>query len=339
MTPHPRILIVTDTWAPEVNGVITALENLKRELEAKGCAVDVVEPSQFFSLPFPLYPEVRLALFARGAVRRKIRKGRYDIIHIATEGPLGWWASGACLSFGIPFTTAMHTQFHMYVARWVGKPVGKMVYAFMCRFHARAACTLVTTPAMQAQLRTAGLTRVRVWPPGIAAQFFTRGTCPAALQGPVFLFLGRVSSEKSVEEFLSADLPGTKLVVGDGPGRKSLEARFPDARFVGYQKGKALIDWCSCASVLVMPSRTETLGLVMMEALALGIPVAAHDVTGPREIVKDGVNGYLDEDIARAASRCLALRSEDCRASVAKYTWEASADAFLAIVSAPPVAE
>jgi len=148
-----------------------------------------------------------------------------------------------------------------------------------------------------------------------------------------------VSSEKSIEEFLLADLPGTKLVIGDGPDRKSLESRFPEVQFVGYQRGKALVDWCSCASVLVMPSRTETLGLVMMECLALGIPVAAHDVTGPREIVKNGVNGYLDEDIARAATRCLALKAEECRASVAQYTWEASADVFLAIVSAPSVAE
>jgi len=190
MTPHPRILIVTDTWAPEVNGVITALENLKRELEVKGCAVDLLEPRQFFTVAFPLYREVRLALFARGAVRRKIREGRYDIIHIATEGPLGWWASSACLSLGIPFTTAMHTQFHLYVEKWIGRPAGKMVYAFLRRFHARAACTLVTTVAMQEQLHAAGLARARLAPWHSDAIFYARNL-PRHSAGPGLSFPGQ----------------------------------------------------------------------------------------------------------------------------------------------------
>ena len=324
-----RILLVTDLWHTHPNGVATAVGNLKKELERKGYTVGLLEPGQFFSVPFPLYPDMRLALFARGALRRAIAGGNYDEIHIATEGPLGWYARSACKRLGIPFTTTFHGQSHLYAEMWLGRPFAHIVKKFLVWFHSGAALTLVTTSAMKEQLHAFGLERVYVWPLGIDASFFSRGTCPAVLSKPVFMYMGRVSSEKGVEEFLSADLPGTKLVVGDGPDKKKLSTRFPDARFVGYQKGGSLIAWCSCADVLVMPSRTETFGLVMVESLALGIPVAAHDVMGPREIITDGVNGFLDENITRAATRCLTLSAKDCRDSVQKYTWSASADAFL----------
>ena len=274
-----KILFVTDLWAESPYGVFTVVSNLKRELEKKGYAVDVLEPSQFFTVPFPLYKGVRLALFSWGSVRHRIAKGNY--------------------------------------LRW---------------FHAGARATIVSTPALKEQLHSFGLERVHVCPFGIDEKFFTRGLCPETLPKPVFLFFGRISSEKSVEEFLAADLPGTKLLIGDGPDRKKLEARFPGAKFVGFQRDDVLIAWCSCADVLVMPSRTETFGLTMVEALALGIPVAAHDVTGPREIVKDGVNGYLDEDITRAAKKCLSLSREVCRDSVRHYTWSASAETFISIL-------
>ena len=324
-----RILLVTDVWYTHPNGVATAVGNLKKELEKKGYTVGLLEPGQFFSVPFPLYPDVRLALFARGGVRRAIAEGKYDEVHIATEGPLGWYARSACRRLGIPFTTAFHGQSHLYAELWLGRPFAYPVKKFLVWFHSGATLTLVTTPAMKEQLHSFGLERVYVWPLGIDGSFFSRGTCPAALRKPVFMFFGRVSSEKGVEEFLSADLPGTKLLIGDGPDREKLSARFPEARFVGYQKGDPLIAWCSCADVLVMPSRTETFGLVIVESLALGIPVAAHDAMGPREIITNGVNGFLDEDIARAAKRCLTLSAKDCRESVKKYTWGASADAFL----------
>jgi glycosyltransferase involved in cell wall biosynthesis len=324
-----RILLVTDLWHTHPNGVATAIDNLKKELERKGHTVGLLEPGQFFSIPFFLYPDMRLALFARRDVGRAIQEGKYDEIHIATEGPLGWYARSACRRLGLPFTTAFHGQSHLYAEMWLGRPFAYLVKKFLVRFHSQAALTLVTTPAMKEQLHSLGLNRVYVWPLGINEIFFTRGICPVELPKPVFMFFGRVSSEKSVEEFLLADLPGTKLVVGDGPDKEKLEARFPEARFVGSQKGSSLIAWCSCADVLVMPSRTETFGLVMVESLALGIPVAAHDVTGPREIITDGVNGYLDENIARAAKRCLSLSAKDCRDSVQKYTWAASAGTFL----------
>jgi len=327
-----RILFVTDLWLAQPYGIFTVISNIKRELEKKGCAVDILEPSQFFTVPFPLYKSVRLALFSRGSVRRKIFEGNYDEIHIVTEGPLGWYTRSACRRLGIPFTTAFHAQLHLYAETWLAGFIAPLVRRLIVWFHAGATLTLVSTPALKDQLHSFGLQRVHVCPFGVDISFSRRGTCPVALPKPVFLFMGRISSEKNIDEFLSADLPGTKLVIGDGPDMKRLAARFPQARFVGYQKGDSLIAWCSCADVMVMPSRTETFGLAMVECLALGIPVAAHDVTGPKEIVHNGINGYLDENLARAAKQCLTLLPERCRDSVRGYTWGASAEIFLSIL-------
>jgi|SRR3989344_2005038 len=334
MKPHTstRILLVTDLWSAQPYGVFTVVSNLKKELEKKEYTIDILEPGQFFTVPLPLYKGVRMALFSRRSVRRKIAAGAYDDVHIVTEGPLGWYARSACLRLRIPFTTAFHAQLHLYADVWLGRGVGMIVRRLLRWFHSGARATIVSTPALKEQLRSFGITRVWVCPFGVDGRFFTRGSCPTTLPKPVFLFFGRISSEKSVEEFLSADLPGTKLLVGDGPDRKKLEAQFPSAKFVGFQQSDALIAWCSCADVLVMPSRTETFGLNMVEALALGIPVAAHDVTGPREIIKNGVNGYLDENIADAAKRCLSLSRDACRESARYYTWSACADTFLSIL-------
>lgn len=328
-----HILLVTDLWFTHPNGLATVVSNLKRELEGLDHTVTLLEPSQFFTLPFPLYPEMRLALFAGRSVRAKIREGNFDAIHIETEGPLGFWARRACLREGRRFTSAVHGQLHLYARIWLGRAAERFVRGYMMWFHAPSAAILVSTEAMRTQLQASGLEHIFVRPLGVDASFFSRGTCPAALTEPVFIFMGRVSSEKNIEEFLRADLPGTKLVIGDGPDRKKLEARFPAAKFVGYQVGEQLIAWLSCASVCVMPSRTETFGLAMIECLALGIPVAAHDVTGPREIIKSGINGYLDEELARAARQCLTLSPDACRESVRKYTWRASAESFLSILA------
>lgn len=334
MHSHPtnRILLVTDLWRAQPYGILTVISNLKRELEKKGCTVDILEPSQFFTIPFPLYKGVRLALFSHGSVRRKILEGNYDEIHIVTEGPLGWYTRSACRRLGIQFTTAFHAQLHLYAETWLARFLAPLVRKLIVWFHSGAALTIVSTPALKEQLHSFGVERVSVCPLGVSPTFFTRGTCPVALPKPIFMFMGRISSEKNIEEFLSADLPGTKLVIGDGPHKKRLTTRFPGARFVGYQNGDSLIAWCSCADVMVMPSRTETFGLAMIECLTLGIPVAAHDVTGPRDIVKNGINGYLDEDIARAAKRCLTISPENCRDSVKDYTWSASAETFLSIL-------
>jgi glycosyltransferase involved in cell wall biosynthesis len=328
-----RILFVTDLWFTHPNGVATVVSNVKKELEKMGHYVDVFEPSQFFTVPFlPFYPEMRLAIFAGWSIRKRILAGKYDYIHIETEAFLGLYARRTCLKLGIPFTTSLHGQHHLYAKKWVGNFMVNPLIRIIVWFHSKAVCTLVSTEAMREELLEFGLKRVFVRPLGVNEMFFSRGTCPAELEKPVFLYMGRISSEKSIEEFLALDLPGTKLVVGEGPERKKLEALYPKAKFVGYKKGAALVDWCSCADVMIMPSRTETFGLATVECLALGIPVAAHDVTGPREMVQDGVNGYLDEDLSRAAMKCLTLSKDVCRESVRQFNWRTSAERFLAIL-------
>lgn len=325
--------MVTDLWHTHPNGVATVVANLKKELEGMGHVVEVLEPSQFFTVPFPLYPEMRLALFAWRGVKKRIREGKYDYVHIETEGPLGFFARNACMSLRIPFTTSFHGQHHLYAKQWLGSIFENLVRTATVWFHRPARATLVSTKRMQEQLETIGIKNVHIRPLGVHNMFFTRGVCPTSFEKPVFLYMGRVSSEKSMEEFLAADLPGTKLVVGDGPDRKRLEKKFSHAVFVGAKRDQELINWCSCADVMVMPSRTETFGLAMVEVLALGIPVAAHDVTGPREIIRSGFNGYLDEDIAKAAKACLTLSSSDCKESVRHYTWRASAETFFSFLS------
>jgi glycosyltransferase involved in cell wall biosynthesis len=218
---------------------------------------------------------------------------------------------------------------------WIGRPAAWLVKWLFVRFHSKAALTFVTTPILKKQLQSFGVERVQICPLGVDDIFFAGGgTCPSTLTKPVSVYLGRLSTEKNVEEFLAADIPGTKLLVGDGPDGARLKERFPDARFLGFKGGAELINWCSCADVMVMPSRSETFGLAMIECLALGIPVAAHDVTGPREIVQNGVNGYLDADLAVAAKKCLSVSRDACRESVKHYTWSATADTFLSALRA-----
>jgi glycosyltransferase involved in cell wall biosynthesis len=327
-----RILFVTDLWLEQPYGIFTVISNMRRELEAKGWTVDVLDPSQFFTVPFPLYKGVRLAIFSVRTVRRRILDGNYDQIHVVTEGPLGWYTRRACRRLGIPFTTAFHAQLHLYAELWLSRFLVLLVRRLIVWFHSGATLTIVSTPTLREQLHSFGLQRIAVCPLGVDTAMFSHEECPAAFPRPVFLFMGRMSWEKNIDEFLSADLPGTKLVVGDGPDLKRLVRRFPQAYFAGYQKGKSLVAWCSCANVFVMPSRTETLGLAILECLALGIPVAAHNVTGPKDIIQNGVNGFLDENIAHAAKQCLTLSYEKCRSSVQDYTWSAAAEIFISIL-------
>lgn len=327
-----RILFVTDTWHPEINGVVKVIERLKEEIEKRGIVVDIMEPGQFFTIPFPLYAEFRLALFSGRSVGRIIKNGGYDEVHIHTYGPLALYARAACIRLKKRFTMSFHNQVHLYAEVRFGARARRIAERLLRWFYAPAALTLATTNSARERLLGFGLSRVAVWPLGVDEQFFRREVCPRALEKPVFAFLGRVAPEKNVEEFLAADLPGTKLMIGDGPSMKKLKTSCPGAVFLGYRSGRELISWMCCADALVMPSRTDTFGLVILEALALGIPVAAHDVMGARDIIKNGVNGFLDEDIARAAKKCLTISPEACRESAKKYTWDASAEAFLSLL-------
>jgi glycosyltransferase involved in cell wall biosynthesis len=326
-----KVLIVTDAWAPQVNGVTRVLEAHVKCLEARGYEVVVAEPGQFFTLPMPGYSEIPLALFARRKLARIMETASPDAIHIATEGPLGWAARRICLRKRIPFTTWYHTKFQLYVdvrLRGLLHPV----HAWVRRFHQAATRTMVSTNSLKRELEADGFKNVVVVPLGVDTELFSRNPSPPipALPTPVFVYFSRLAPEKSPEEFLALDLPGTKLVVGDGPDRKKLEKKYGDKNtFVGYKYGKELVDWLSLANVCVFPSRTETFGLIALEALACGIPVAAHDVMGPRDLLTQGVDGYLSEDLREGAMRCLDLEPANCRATALTYSWDRSTDLFI----------
>ncbi|MFT3978704.1 MAG: glycosyltransferase family 1 protein, partial [Sphingomonas bacterium] len=282
-----RIAIVTDAWAPQVNGVVRTLESVTRELRAMGHEVGVIAPDGFRSLPCPTYPEIRLALAGPRAVGGRIAEFGAEAVHVATEGPLGVAARRWCVARGRPFTTAYHTQFPDYVAARTGANP-EWVWRYIRWFHAPAQGILASTPTIEAVLAAHGLTQVRRWGRGVSAEFRPHGRLDAmiaALPRPIMLYVGRVAVEKNVAAFLSADHPGSKVVIGDGPARAALETRYPGAHFLGPRFGGDLAAAYRTADVLVFPSRTDTFGLVMIEAMACGTPVAAYPVTGPLDVL------------------------------------------------------
>lgn len=326
-----KILLVTDTWHPQINGVVTVLEKIKALLEERGYTVKIIEPGQFRTVPLPLYPEIRLALFPGRRVNSLIESFAPDYIYIATEGPLGYATRRVCIKKRLHFTTSYQTHFHLY-AEMRFKILARMVLPLLRRFHSAATHTFVTTSALKEELEKYKFKNIVVWPLGVDTEFFSRTPHPVlpALPGPVFLYFGRLAKEKSPEEFLRLSLPGTKLIIGDGPDRRNLESVFSEnTKFVGYKKGKELIEWLSLSDVLVFPSQTETFGLVMIESLACGIPVAAHPVMGPKEIITPGEDGFLDDDLEKAARKCLTLNRDNCRKKALQYSWENSVSTFL----------
>lgn len=328
-----KILFITDTWAPQVNGVVRVLTTLVGLLKARGYDIAIVEPGQFATVPLPGYPEIRLALFPRARIAEKLEEFQPDAVHIMTEGPLGFAARALCVKKRIPFTTSYHTHFALYThARAIGMFM-RPVYWYLKRFHRKGVATIVSTESLKEELEAAGFRKnMIVVPLGVATEHFVRNPSPALpiLPAPVFLFFGRLAPEKSPEEFLKLDLPGTKLVIGDGPERHRLEKKYGKRNlFVGYKHGQELVDWLSLSDVLVFPSRTDTFGLVVLEALSCGIPVAAHDVMGPHDILTHGKDGFLGEDLREVALACLELDPADCRNKALQYSWEHSAEAFL----------
>lgn len=328
-----KLLIVTDTWHPKVDGVVRSIEFRSPELERLGYAVTVAHPGQFRTMPFPLYPELKLALFPKRRLRHMMRELGPDCIHVETEGSLGLAARALCRKQGLRFTSSYHTHLQLYADVYARLPVRFLLApaaAALRWFHGAAARTFVSTESLRQELERQGFKNLAVCPLGVDTAMFVRNPqAPAVeLEHPVFAFFSRLAPEKSPEDFLKLDLPGTKLVIGDGPDRKRLEKRYPEAKFVGFQRGQALVNWLSQVNVVVMPSRTETFGLVVIEALAMGIPVAAHDVMGPRDIVVSGVHGQLSDDLRQAALGCLALSPEECRKRALEFSWAASAEAY-----------
>jgi glycosyltransferase involved in cell wall biosynthesis len=337
LPPARRILIVTDAWHPQVNGVVRTLENLARELRSRGHEVSFLTPKQFWTVPVPTYPEIRLSLASSGAVFLAMTKARAHHIHIATEGPLGLLARRYCLERHKSFTTSFHTRFPEYLAARLPVPED-WSYSYLRWFHAPAAATMVPTPTLRNELTRRRFEHLSLWGRGVNIEMFApgpRGARYADLPGPMLLYVGRVAAEKNIEAFLALDVPGTKVVVGDGPERVRLERLYPEVRFMGFLHGAELADAYRSADVMVFPSRTDTFGNVMTEALASGTPVAAYPVTGPIDVITDPRAGALSEDLGEAVTRALGCRRENARALAERFTWRASADQFFgALVAA-----
>jgi len=325
-----KIALVTDAWAPQVNGVARTLAALHGGLTAAGHEAYALTPDQFRTLRCPTDPEVRLALRARPTLARRLDALMPDAIHIATEGPLGFAARAYCLDRGLCFTTAYHTKFPEYLKARFGIPLA-WSYAAVRRFHAKSSAVMVATPTVRHELAAHGFERVVAWSRGVDTALFRPGCAPALdLPRPVFLYVGRVAAEKNLPAFLDLDLPGSKLVVGDGHLLPQMKHRYPQVRFAGRHEGEALVRHYASADVFVLSSRTETFGLVLLEALACGLPVAALPVSGPLDVVGDSGAGVLDWDLRGAALQALAIRSEICRAHALRFSWRAAIQQFLA---------
>lgn len=325
------IAIVTDAWFPQVNGVVRTLSTTCEVLRRWGHEVTVISPEKYTSFPAPTYPEIRLAVTAPGAVGRELARIAPDAVHIATEGPLGFAARRYCQARKVPFTTAYHTQFPDYLARRTGLPAS-LFWPYIRWFHRPAQRIMVATETIREQLREQGLSHLSHWSRGVDLSCFSPDVPPppeyASIEGPILLYVGRVAVEKNIEAFLDCDYPGTKVVVGDGPARAALEAKFPEALFLGKKSGVELAGCYAGADVFVFPSRTDTFGLVMIEALACGTPVAAYPVAGPVDILDDSV-GAMSDNLARAIDAARYCDRTECAAFGAGYSWEAATQQFL----------
>ncbi len=332
--PPQRILIVSDAWFPQVNGVVRTLSTVVEELRRGGDTVEVIGPDRFLSVPTPGYAEIRLAVAPRRRLAKLAEAFAPDAVQIATEGPLGWAMRAICRARGWRFTTSFHTRFPDYLHARTRIPVD-WSWAVMRRFHAAGAGTFCATASLARELESRGFPRVVPWSRGVDLRRFRPEAADhgppepwESLPRPIFLYAGRVAVEKNIEAFLSLDLPGSKVVVGDGPQRAALMRRFPAAHFTGYRENGALARAYAQADVFVFPSRTDTFGLVLLEALASGTPVAAFPVTGPLDVIGGHPVGALDTDLRAACLRALALDRAACRAHAEGYSWAACARRF-----------
>ena len=324
-----RILMVTDAWRPQVNGVVHTLERLAETLKTFGVEVTFLTPNLFRTLPMPTYPDIRLALTTPGRVRKLIEASGADHIHIVTEGPLGLMARRFCLAEKQPFTTSYHTRFPEYVTARLPIPED-WTYGWLRNFHNSGQGTMVATPSMARDLEARGFDRLQPWTRGVDIEHFNptkRGELD--FPRPIFLCVGRVAIEKNLPAFLDLDLPGSKVIVGEGPEFDRLKARYPDAHFLGHRPGDELAEIYASSDVFVFPSRTDTFGNVIVEALASGTPVAGFPVTGPIDIVGDGVGGAVSEDLREAALAALEIDRATARERAMRYTWTACAEMYM----------
>lgn len=324
-----RILVATDAWKPQVNGVVRSLESLANAVGELGSKIEFLTPQGFATVPLPTYREIRLALASSRAIAKRLESAAFDHIHIATEGPIGIATRRYCLRENRPFTTSYHTRFPEYIATRARIPE-EFIYALLRRFHNAGCGLMVSTASIANDLKKRGFQRLMCWSRGVDHTRFNPSKAIALdLPRPVFLYAGRLAPEKNVEGFLKLDLPGSKLVAGDGPSRRTLEARYPEAHFLGMQTADMLAVHYASADVLVFPSRTDTFGIVLIEALACGLPVAALPVPGPIDVIGASGAGALDMDLRAACFAALEIPREAARAHALTFTWAKSARQFL----------
>ncbi|MGA2126732.1 MAG: glycosyltransferase family 1 protein [Xanthobacteraceae bacterium] len=324
-----RVLIATDAWHPQVNGVVRTLTSLAGSARRLGLTVEFLTPDGFPSFPLPTYPDLRLALTNARAIALRIQQFAPDAIHIATEGPIGHAVRRYCVDRRLPFTTSYTTRFPEYVSARVLIPES-VIYAVLRRFHSAGAVTMVSTVSLMAELARRKFRNLVMWTRGVDTEMFTPDRAiDLGFPRPIFLSVGRIAVEKNLEAFLSLDLPGTKVVIGQGPQEAELRRRFPDARFLGLKEGRALSSCMAAADVFVFPSRTDTFGVVQLEALACGVPVAAYPVTGPKDVIGNRPIGVLDRDLRVACTGALGISREACRAFALGCSWEISARQFI----------
>ena len=324
-----RVLVATDAWRPQVNGVVRTYERLADQLAEFGVELVFLTPAEFSTVPCPTYPEIRLAIPGHHYVIERLGVIDPDAVHIATEGPIGWMARRYCMQRNIPFTTAFHTRFPEYLSGRFGIPAS-WIYAVQRKFHNAGAGTMVASPSLATELEARGFERLLPWTRGVDTELFRPRDCRVfGSDKPVYLYVGRVAIEKNIEAFLQLDLDGQKVVVGTGPMLSELEQRYPDVIFTGKRIGEELAEAYASADVFVFPSLTDTFGIVLIEAMASGVPVAAFPVTGPIDNVTSGVTGVLDNDLAKAARMALHLDRSVVRAHGQSYSWENAGRLFM----------
>jgi glycosyltransferase involved in cell wall biosynthesis len=334
-----RLLVATDAWEPQVNGVVRTLQATIRELVERGVEVEIVHPGRFSTLALPTYPDIRLAIVPPRRLKALIAESAPDAIHIATEGPIGWAARAACASLGQRFTTSYHTRFPEYLRARAPVPEG-LTYAMLRRFHAPAAAVMVSTERMRRELAARGFRNLAIWPRGVDTELF-RPDRPSVLDlpRPIFLTVGRLAVEKNMAAFLALDLPGSKVVVGDGPQAEELRRHFPEAHFLGMRQGTDLAAVYASADVFVFPSLTDTYGIVMLEAAAAGLPTAAFPAPGPLDVLGGTGAAALDADLRRACLKALEISRRPCRDLALSRSWRSATDDLLSHIMpawAPP---
>jgi glycosyltransferase involved in cell wall biosynthesis len=328
-----RLLIATDAWRPQVNGVVRSLEHMAEQAPRFGAEVMFLTPERFRSFPMPTYPEIRLSLTGPGTIARLVEEAAPTHVHIATEGPIGLATRMACARQERSFTTSYHTRFPEYVAARTPIPES-WSYRALLRFHQSARAMMVSTPSLERELMDRGFRNIMRWTRGVDTSLFRpRNERVLDAPAPVFLYVGRVAVEKNLDAFLGLDLPGTKVVVGDGPSRSALEAKYPSARFLGSLTGQDLARVYASADVFVFPSLTDTFGIVLLEALASGLPIAAFPVTGPMDVVGSSGCGILKADLQEAALEALDIPKDRCRIYGETFTWQESARQFFSNIA------